>query len=174
MQKSMMQAMREGISRVSGKVADMPVQEVILARMLMTGGDLVMTRLTELLRPHGLSESDFRTLVVLFSSNEGGVHPSELCHFATQKPTNMTRIADGLVARGMATRRHSEADRRRILIQISPSGRRLVKSVLPLLFPRVRSLFSVLNKQEKSQLDRILGKLTNHLAEQALTEKDAP
>lgn len=169
-----MQAMREGIERVSGKVDDMPVQEVILARMLMVGGDLITARLTDLLRPHGLSESDFRTLVVLFSSNDGMAHPSELCAFATQKPTNMTRIADGLVAHALATRRHSEADRRRILIQISPAGKRFVKKILPQLFPRVRTLFSVLNKQEKNQLDHILSKLIAHVGEQTLNEKDAP
>ncbi|MGA7297122.1 MAG: MarR family transcriptional regulator [Rhodanobacteraceae bacterium] len=165
--------MRDGIHRVAGKVPDMPEQEVILTRMLMIGGDLVTARLTEVLRPHGLTESDFRTLVVLFSSDHGSAHPSELCQFATQKPTNMTRIADGLVARQLATRSHSEADRRRILIRISPQGRRFVSKLLPELFPRMRSLFSILSKTEKKQLDRILGKLLQHMSDKAETEKDA-
>lgn len=169
-----MQAMREGIQRLSEKVADAPVQDIVLARMLMVGGDMITSRLTELLRRHGLSESDFRTLVVLFSSDDGSAYPSELCQFATQKPTNMTRIADGLVAHGMATRRHSETDRRRILIQISATGKRFVKKILPQLFPRVRTLFSILSKQDRNQLDRILSKLLNHWSEQARNGKDTP
>lgn len=161
----MLLALRAGISRVSDKVPDMPVREVVLTRMLMLGGDLITGRLSGVLRPHGLSESDFRTLVVLFSSEQGAAHPSELCQFATQKPTNMTRIADGLVAKGLASRSHSEADRRRILIRISPAGRRFVNKLLPQLFPRVRRLFEVLSEQEKKQLDKILDKLLHHVGQ---------
>ena len=167
---TMLLAMREGIVRVSDKVPDMPVAEVILTRMLMVGGDLVTKRLTEVLRPHGLSESDFRTLVVLFSRDKSEASPSELCQFATEKPTNMTRIADGLVARGLATRSHSKTDRRRILVRISPAGRRFVNKLLPQLYPRVRKLFAVLTGHEQKQLDRILGKLLGHLGELADSE----
>ncbi len=170
--ESMLLAMRAGISRASGKVPDMPVREVILTRMLMVGGDLITARLTAVLRPHGLSESDFRTLVVLFSSEQGAAYPSELCQFATQKPTNMTRIADGLVAKGLASRSHSKADRRRILIRISPGGRRFVKKLLPELFPRVRRLFEVLSEQEKKQLDKILDKLLSHVDRIDASTKD--
>ena len=168
----MLLAMRTGIHRVAGKVPDLPEQEVVLARMLMVAGDLITQRLSQVLRPHGLSESDFRTLVVLFSSEDGEAFPSELCQFATQKPTNMTRIADTLVARGLASRSHSQADRRRILIRISPAGRHFVRKLLPQLSPRVSELFSVLKQRERRQLDAILEKLLNHMAQREADGED--
>lgn len=170
----MLQGMREGIKRVADQMPDMPMREVILSRMLMVGGDLVTARLTQSLRPHGLSESEFRTLMVLFSSEQGEAHPSDLCMFATQKPTNMTRIADGLVARGLASRSHSKQDRRRIVLRISADGKRFVRTMLPDLFPRVDEMFSVLSETDRKQLDRILGKLIEHLGQQARCEGNAP
>ena len=170
--ESILQAMRTGIHRIADKVPDLPEQEVVLARMLMVAGDLITQRLTRVLRPHGLSESDFRTLVVLFSSEQGEAFPSELCQFATQKPTNMTRIADGLVARGLASRSHSDSDRRRILIRISPAGRRFVRKLLPELSPRVSELFSVLSERERRQLDAIVEKLLNHVGQHEADTED--
>ena len=172
--ETMLQAMRSGIHRVAAKVPRLPEQEVVLARMLMVAGDLITQRLSRVLRPHGLNESDFRTLVVLFSSDDGEAYPSELCQFATQKPTNMTRIADGLVRRGLATRSHSASDRRRILIRISPAGRRFVRKLLPQLSPRVSELFCVLNERERQQLDAIVGKLLNHIGRSDADVEDHP
>ncbi len=170
----MLESMREGIQRVSEQIPDMPVREVILSRMLMVSGDMVATRLTQALRPHGLGESEFRTLMVLFSSEQGEAHPSDLCMFATQKPNNMTRITDGLVARGLASRSHSKEDRRRIVLRITAEGRRFVRKFLPDLFPRVDNMFDVLSETDRKQLERILSKLLHHLGQQAQCEKDAP
>jgi len=73
-----------------------------------------------------------------------------------QTPTNMTRIADVLVARKLVTRRPSDEDRRRIELRITPAGRRFVDKLLPKLFPVLRASFAALSDREKRQLQDLL------------------
>src|SRR3546814_6378563 len=83
-------------------------------RMLMIG-DTVESELEYKLKPHKLNHSEFLTLMILYSNPDGSSTPGELCESATQGATNMTRIANALVKRGLITRSASEVDRRRVL-----------------------------------------------------------
>jgi MarR family transcriptional repressor of emrRAB len=156
-------SMEAGIGRTAERVPALPETEVVLMRLLLMGGSVVADEFERALKPHGLNESDFRTLVVLFSSPQGRAHPGELCQFATQTPTNMTRIADGLVRRGLITRSPSDEDRRRIVLQITPAGQRFVRKLLPLLVPRVRQLFAGFSAADKRHLNRLLHKVVRNL-----------
>ncbi|MEO7149374.1 MAG: MarR family transcriptional regulator, partial [Rhodanobacteraceae bacterium] len=113
----------------------------------------------EVLRPHALSESDFRVLMQLFSSPTGSAFPGELCAFVVQDPTNMTRIADVLVERRLVTRTPSEDDRRHIELRITAAGRKFVGKLLPHLFPYLRKSFSGLNDKDKRTLQNLLQRL---------------
>lgn len=159
-----LQSMRAGIDRIKDVVPGMPVLPVLLTRMLMTSGLLVTGELERALRPFGLSESDFRTLIMIFASPDGRAFPSELCQFASQKPTNMTRIVDGLVRQGLVTRTPSAEDRRRIILHITRSGRELAARILPQLFPHVRELFAGFSERECRQFETLLQKLINNLS----------
>ena len=155
--------MESGIGRVAAMVPSMPRREVVLTRMLLLAGAEVADALERVLKPCGLNESDFRTLLMLFSSPNGCAHPGDLCQYATQKPTNMTRISDNLLKAGLITRAPSDQDRRRIVLRITAAGRRFVHKILPLLFPHVDSLFRDFNATEKKQFDRLLHKLIGNL-----------
>lgn len=158
-----LQSMESGIGRVAEMVPSMPQPQVLLTRMLMLVGTEVADALERALKPHGLNETDFRTLLMLFSSPNGCAHPGDLCQYATQKPTNMTRISDNLLKAGMITRAPSEEDRRRIVLSITAVGRRFVKKILPMLFLHVRILFHDFTATEMKQFDRLLHKLVGNL-----------
>lgn len=158
-----LEAMELGIGRVAGMVPCMPQTEVVLTRMLLLVGTEVAAALEHALNPYDLNESDFRVLLMLFSSPNGCAHPGDLCQYATQKPTNMTRISDNLVRAGLITRAPSEADRRRIVLSVTPSGRRFVHKLLPLMFPHVSALFQNFSKADKAEFDRLLHKLVANL-----------
>ncbi|SRR5579885_1891645 len=151
-----MQGIETGVAHVLERLPDLPVQDVMLLRLLKLASEGLSGRFIEILKPHGLSESDFRVLMQLYSSPNGRGFPGELCSFVVQTPTNMTRIADVLVARKLATRRPSEQDRRRIELRITPAGRRFVGKLLPQLFPALRASFSALSEREKRQLQELL------------------
>jgi MarR family transcriptional repressor of emrRAB len=77
----------------------------------------------------------------------------------------MTRIANALVKRGLITRGASAKDRRRVLIRITPAGRRFVQKMLPPMFPRVATMFTGFSDTDKRHLDRLLRKLAGNLDE---------
>lgn len=156
-------AMRAGVGRIAEHVPELPLTDVILARLIMMSGAGVAEALERELRPLGLNEPEFRTLAVIFSSPDGHAFPSEVCQLATQKPTNMTRIIDGLVRRDLVTRTPSAEDRRRIIIQLTPEGRRLTRKTLPKLFANAERLFTGFTAKERQQFDALLQKLIDNL-----------
>ncbi|SRR5579883_203661 len=158
-----MRGIETGVAHVLQRLPDLPVQDVMLLRMLKLTNEGLSARFLHLLKPHGLNESDFRVLMQLYSSPNGSGFPGELCTFVVQTPTNMTRIADVLVARGLVTRRPSDEDRRRIALHITPAGRRFVGKLMPQLFPVLRDSFSVLDEREKRQLHRLLERVITQL-----------
>ncbi|GAP67321.1 MarR family transcriptional regulator [Mizugakiibacter sediminis] len=153
------EALREGVRRVNAKLPDLPAREVVLMRMLCLLGWEFTTNLDRRLRKHGLNDTDFRTLMVLFSSPDGMAHPSDLCHLVTLSRTNMTRIGDVLVARGLVTRTPSLEDRRRIVMRITAKGEALVRKLVPPLYPVLTALFADFGVREKRQLEALLLRL---------------
>ncbi|SRR6185312_5576549 len=151
-----MQGIEVGVAHVLERLPELPVQDVLLLRLLKLATEGLSGRFIEILKPHGLSESDFRVLMQLYSSRDGRGFPGELCSFVVQTPTNMTRIADVLVAQKLVTRRPSEQDRRRIELRITAAGRRFVGKLLPRLFPVLRASFAALSERDKRQLQELL------------------
>lgn len=152
-------ALQAGVQRVHARMPTVPVREVVLMRMLSLLGWEFTSGLDRRLRPHGLNDADFRTLMALFSSPDGMAHPSELCHFVTQSRTNMTRISDALVARGLVTRAPSVEDRRRIVMRITAKGEALVRKLLPRLYPILVALFADFSARDKQTLETTLLRL---------------
>ncbi|WP_266159317.1 MarR family winged helix-turn-helix transcriptional regulator [Dyella silvatica] len=155
--------MDEGISRVKAVVPELPAAEAVLTRLLLMVSSYLQEELERKLKPHKLNDSDFRTLVILFSRADGSSSPGELCHFTAQGATNMTRITNVLVKRGLITRSTSAEDRRRVVIQITADGRRFVRKMLPPMFPRLGAAFAGFSDTDKRHLDRLLRKLAANL-----------
>ncbi|WP_430389394.1 MarR family winged helix-turn-helix transcriptional regulator [Dyella sp. 20L07] len=162
--------MDEGIARVSENLPDIPLQEVVLTRLLLMVGGSLLTELERDLKPFGLNDSDFRTLMMIYSSPTGSANPSELCEYAQQGATNMTRIANALVKAGLVTRASSAEDRRRIVLSITTAGKRVVRKILPPLFPKVLGAFASLSASDKRTLDRLLRQIAVNI--DSLTHPD--
>lgn len=167
------ESMEVGVGRVSGHVPDLPVDAVILVRLVHIAGSALDELEESWLKPHNLTTSEFRTLMMLFSSDDHATYSSELCRWAAQKPTNMTRIIDGLRARGLVTRNPDDKDRRRIILKLTARGSRLVRTLLPQLHPRVSAMFEGFSAVESRQFRSLLEKLLRNLdpmdAEQGMT-----
>ncbi|MDQ6648107.1 MAG: MarR family transcriptional regulator [Pseudomonadota bacterium] len=155
--------MDEGIERVSHIIPQLPAVEARLCRLMLMSGSSLETELEYKLKPHKLNHSEFLTMMVLYSRPDGSSTPGELCEFASQGATNMTRIANALVKRRLITRGASPEDRRRVLIRITPAGRRFVQKMLPPMFPLIDRVFANFSAAEKRQLNRLLRKLAHNL-----------
>ena len=140
------------MSRAAARFDEIPVTETVILRLLMLLGREISAILEQSLRPHGLNETDFRTLMMLFSQPDGLAHPSDLCAFVSQSPANMTRVADGLYERGLITRVASEEDRRRTILRITPAGEALALALLPQMTAQTRALFEQITAAERQAL----------------------
>lgn len=155
--------MDEGIERVSQIIPQMPAAEARLCRLLLMVGSGLEEELEFKLKPHKLNHSEFLTLMILYSRPDGSSTPGELCEFATQGATNMTRIANALVKRGLILRSADAQDRRRVLIRITAAGRRFVQKMLPPMFPRIDTMYDGFSETDKRSLSRLLRKLAHNL-----------
>jgi MarR family transcriptional repressor of emrRAB len=162
--------MDEGVARVGEFIPELPLQEVKLTRLLLLVGGTLLDELELNLKPYGLNDSDFRTLMMIYSSPSGSANPTELCEYAQQGATNMTRIANALVKAGLVTRAASAEDRRRVVLSITAAGKRLVRKILPPLFPQVLGAFAGLSASDKRTLDRLLRQVALNI--DSLTHSD--
>lgn len=155
--------MDAGIERMGEALPQMPSFESKLCRLMMMVGGSVLCGFEDTLAPNQLNHSEFLTLMILYTHPEGHLTPGELCEFATQGATNMTRIGNALIKRGLISRSNSAEDRRRVLIRITPAGRRFVQKILPPMFPRLDAMFDGFSDSDKRSLSRLLRKLAHNL-----------
>jgi MarR family transcriptional repressor of emrRAB len=144
--------MEAAVARAAAHWPNLPATEVLIVRAVVLLAREFSALYEEELRPHGLNETDFRTLMLLFSQPNHTAHPSELCAHVGQSPANMTRVTDGLFERGLISRVACDEDRRRMILRITPSGEALVHQLRPGTHARLREVFGDVTPEERSRL----------------------
>ena len=157
--------------RVAQRHPDLPVELFMLSRLLVGLGRDLTANSDELMRAHGISEGELRVLMLLFGYPNGTANPGSLVANTAHSPANITRIADGLVERGLITRLPSEEDRRCVVLRITRRGEALVHSLLPSLSERIRRTYSDFSMAEIRQLTTDLRRIASALAEGAAGER---
>lgn len=157
---SQIQEIETGLARLQHQIPDLPVTQILTSRALVFLGRELSNMVDQRLRPHGLSEIEFRTLMNVYSFRETAAYPSDLCTSLGQSPANITRITDTLVERGLISRVPDERDRRRLVLKTTEHGEQLIKTLKPLMMDSVRASY-----QDFSQADlELLLKSLKHLA----------
>jgi DNA-binding MarR family transcriptional regulator len=133
----------------------------VLINLIRTDS-LVTTALSRRFRRHGLSLSGFNAMVIIRQAPDG-VNPREIADRLLVTRAAVTAILDALEAKGLIRRAPSGADGRMTLIAITPTGKRLLDSILPEHFAAERAMASVLGANEKELLISLLGRLQLHL-----------
>jgi MarR family transcriptional repressor of emrRAB len=146
--------------RLQHQIPDLPATQILTSRALVFLGRELSNMVDQRLRPHGLSEIEFRTLMHVYSFREIAAYPSDLCTSLGQSPANITRITDTLVERGLISRVADERDRRRLVLKATEQGAQLIEALKPLMMDSVRASY-----QDFSQADlELLLNSLKHLA----------
>jgi MarR family transcriptional repressor of emrRAB len=148
------------LQALSARMPDLPLDALLLSRLLLLAGRQIASMLEQQIRPFGLSEAEFWVLTTLFSQPERVAHPSDLCLGASQSPANMSRITDALVSRDLITRVSSVQDRRRIVIRITEDGEAFVHQLLSKTLVPLRAMLEVFSEEEQSHLISQLKRLS--------------
>ncbi len=112
----------------------------------------------------GLSLPQYHLLEALRGADELTV--GVLAEAAGVAAPTATRMLDCLERDGHVTRRHSESDRRSVLISLTPSGREAVDAAHERVNAWRRRVFEALEPQEREQAAALLTRLSQVMEEQ--------
>jgi DNA-binding MarR family transcriptional regulator len=112
----------------------------------------------------GLSLPQYHLLEALRDADELTV--GVLAEAAGVAPPTATRMLDCLERDGHVSRRHSEQDRRSVLVSLTPSGRTAVEAAHEQVSAWRRRVFDSLEPAEREQAAALLNRLSRVLEEQ--------
>ena len=98
-------------------------RELALALLLRRADRRVAGRLSAVLASRGGSLEQWHVLSCLSGGN--GMAMSEISAMLMLPPPSMTKLVDGMVAENLVHRRADAGDRRRVLVFLTPRGRRV-------------------------------------------------
>src|SRR4051812_19042018 len=151
-------------------------QEVFLN--IMKTADVLMTEVSELFKPHGISPTQYNVLRILrgagagccggghADAGAGGLACREIGERMITRDPDMTRLLDRLEDRGLIGRERGKADRRMISTRITEAGLALLKTLdRPVLELHERQL-GHLGKKRLNELLTLLEGVRGHCVEE--------
>lgn len=104
------------------------LEQEALLNVLRTA-DVLMQRLTAVLKPFKLSHSQYNVLRILRGAGPDGLACREISERMISRDPDITRLLDRLEARGLVARTRDEKDRRVVTARITPEGLRLLEAL---------------------------------------------
>ena len=133
---------------------------VKLARAFATFNKITVDHI----RSFGLTQAQFGALECL--GHLGSMTIGELCRKQLVSGGNMTVIVDNLEKDGLVERIRSAEDRRVIVVQLTPTGKKKFLEIFPKHAECVARAASVLSSAEMGEMSRLLKKLGVSLAKE--------
>ena len=135
-----------------------PAHEALLGLVVTAG--LLSKEGDRLLRPLGLTDSQFNVLVLLgFQSKEGALDQSTLGRMLVVNRSNVTGLVDRMERAGRVERAADASDRRVKRVRLTAEGRRLLAAADRRYEARVHEVMGALSEREREMLVRTLEKI---------------
>jgi MarR family transcriptional regulator, organic hydroperoxide resistance regulator len=104
------------------------LEQEALVNLLRTA-DVLMQRIAAVLKPYGLSHSQYNVLRILRGAGSDGLACREIGARMIARDPDITRLLDRIEARGLVTRTRDQKDRRVVTARITPEGLRLLEQL---------------------------------------------
>ena len=140
--------------------------EVRLTLLIKHNAELLTELLDRTVQPFGISGVGYVAMMTLQSTPENLANPSELCIATGETRSNMTRITDELVTKGLIKRVANEEDRRRVDLSLTEQGMQLLREVVPKLRAKTQTVYSIFSDETKAAFEGELVKLKQVLEAQ--------
>jgi DNA-binding MarR family transcriptional regulator len=125
---------------------------------LLRTQDHIQQQYARLFQGHGLSEPQYNVLRILRGAGGEGLPCLEVAARMITRMPDITRLVDRLEEAGLAERARTAADRRKVLVRITPAGlARLARLDRPVLDLH-KELLGHLSREELAELNRLLVK----------------
>ena len=111
----------------------------------------------------GISPAEWRVMAVLATSDLYSVHSANgICARNNMDKVQVSRAIAKLIKSNLILRQAGKIDLRKTSLKLSAKGQQVYSKIVPLVLNKEKELLSVLNQQEKKQLDTLLTKLHTH------------
>ncbi len=87
----------------------------------------------ELLRPHGITLTQFNVLRILKGAGKRGLCGREVGERLISPVPDVSRLLDRMVEMGLVSRVRDDSDRRHVTARIAPKGERVLAATTPLV-----------------------------------------
>lgn len=131
-----------------------PEQEVLLT--IQRTADNFERRVSELLKPHGISGTQYNVLRILRGAGKDGLPCGAIAERMVTRDPDITRLLDRLDKIGFIGRERSQKDRRVVTTTITDSGLKLLKQLDKPVQELGLSLVRNLSKTQMQQLVELL------------------
>ncbi|HEU4720909.1 MAG TPA: MarR family transcriptional regulator [Gemmatimonadaceae bacterium] len=129
------------------------LQQEAFLNVLRTSSRLTDS-LEDLLRPYGLSSTQFNVLRILRGSEPDGLCRNELRDRMLTRMPDMTRLLDRMEDAGLVTRSREQEDRRMVLTRITVAGQALLQELeRPVVELHRKQLGRLSDEQLRSLID---------------------
>ena len=132
------------------------------AMNLVMTGDLVVSRVADVLRPFGLSPAGGLVLSML-ADEAGPLRPGEIRDRLLVKGPTVTGLLDSLERAALVRRVQHPVDRRRVLVELTAAGADLVDRFRPAVHTAQRPWLDCLSEPDRQRLIELLGRIQAHL-----------
>ena len=129
-------------------------EEALIA--LQRTADRLQWRLSEMLKAHGLSPTQYNALRILRGAQNEGRACSEIAERMVNRDPDITRLVDRLERRGLVARSRQDRDRRVVTTRITPAGLELLKTLDRPIEEFNRKMLSPLGESHLRTLIRLL------------------
>jgi DNA-binding MarR family transcriptional regulator len=131
-----------------------PEQEVLLT--LQRTADAFERKLVEVLKPYGVSPTQYNVLRILRGAGKDGLPCGAIAERMVTRDPDITRLLDRLDKMGFITRERGQKDRRVVTTTITEAGLKLLKQLDKPLTDTGNELVKNLSKAQMQQLVELL------------------
>ena len=118
---------------------------------------LMLDVLEPVFEAHGFTFIQYQVLAWL---RDGiAVNPKDICTQFRHNSGALTRVIDQLEERGLLERSRRDRDRRKVELDLTPAGREVIESLVPLVVEKLNLALADFSSEEVQELLRLLLKL---------------
>ena len=115
---------------------------------------LILDALEPVFEAHGFTFVQYQVLAWL---RDGiAVNPKDICAQFRHNSGALTRVIDQLAERGLLERSRRDRDRRKVELDLTPAGREVIESLVPLVVEKLNLALADFSSEEVQELMRLL------------------
>jgi MarR family transcriptional repressor of emrRAB len=155
------------LRRIQARLPGFPYGQMLLVRMAHHLQKTLRDKSNAALKKYELGDTHYLVLAILYGSADETQSASELSEACNEKPANLTRVCDELVAKGLIARGPKPGDRRAVMISLSAQGRGLIERILPEVSADITSVYADFTPAELHQLTTLTARVLRKLDDPA-------